>query len=224
MKYILTAAWDDGVADLTERLIRELAAGKRVLWLLSGGSNIPASISIMSNIDDDLSRALSVSLADERYGPPGHADSNWTQLLEAGFDAKNARLLPVLQKDTDFEKAVEAYEELAKAAFAANDVIIMQLGIGEDGHIAGILPDSPAAKEPTALAAGYKAPPLSRLTLTFPALSRATAAYAFAFGKPKAKALAALRSESLDPVKQPAQILKKLPEAYLYSDQVGEHA
>lgn len=224
MRYILTAAWDDGVADLTERLIRELAARKRVLWLLSGGSNITASVSIMSNIDDDLSRNLSVSLADERYGRPGHADSNWTQLLGAGFDAKHARLLPVLQEDTTFEESIETYGKLAGEAFDANDVAIVQLGIGEDGHIAGILPGSPAARESTAMAAGYQAPPLSRLTLTFPALSRATAAYAFAFGKPKKKALTTLQSKSLDPVEQPAQILKKLPEAYLYSDQVGEHA
>lgn len=222
MKYILTAAWDDGVADLTSRLVRELAAGKRVLWLTSGGSNIPSSVQIMDNISAGLSKKLSVSLADERYGEPGHSESNWAKLIEAGFEAKRASLLPVLRPDTSFKQAIQVYNELMEAAFLASDVIIAQLGIGPDGHIAGILPNSPATTAKT-LVAGYEAPPLKRLTITFTALSRITAAYVFAFGKPKQKALVAVQNRELSREVQPAQILNELPEAYLYSDQVGEH-
>lgn len=223
MKYILTAGWEDGTADLTERLVRELAGGKRVLWLTSGGSNIPASVQIMDNISATLSANLSVSLADERYGEPGHADSNWTQLMQAGFAGKAATLLPVLRPERSFQQSTQDYKELIEQAFTDNDVIIAQLGIGPDGHIAGILPESDAAKETTALVAGYQDPPLTRLTLTFPGLRRITAAYAFAFGKPKQKALMALQTASLPLAQQPSQILNELNEAYMYSDQVGEH-
>jgi 6-phosphogluconolactonase/glucosamine-6-phosphate isomerase/deaminase len=223
MKYILTAGWDDGVADLTERLVRELAAGKRVLWLTSGGSNIPASVQIMDNISADLSRNLTVSLADERYGKPGHSESNWSQLMQGSFSGKQATLLPVLRAGASFEETIRDYNQLIEKALAANDVVVAQLGIGPDGHIAGILPGSPAAAERSTLVTGYQAPPLWRLTLTFPGLRRVTAAYAFAFGKPKQQALASLQSKSLELDKQPAQILKELPEAYMYSDQVGEH-
>lgn len=224
MKYILTAGWDDGVADLTERLARELASGKRVLWLVSGGSNIPASVQVMDNIAAKLTKGLSVSLADERFGRPGHADSNWTKLTEAGFDGKQAKLLPVLRAGASFGQAVKDYEKLIEQAFADNDVMIAQLGVGPDGHIAGILPGSPAAAETEALVSGYEAPPLKRLTLTFPALRRLTAVYAFAFGEPKRQALLDIESGKSDTGSQPAQILNRLPEAYLYSDQVGEHA
>jgi 6-phosphogluconolactonase/glucosamine-6-phosphate isomerase/deaminase len=223
MKYILTAGWDDGVADLTERLVRELAAGKSVLWLTSGGSNIPASVQIMDNISANLSRNLSVSLADERYGDPGHSESNWAQLIQAGFSGKQAALLPVLQAGASFEQTISSYTKLIDEAFANHDVIIAQLGIGQDGHIAGIVPDSPAAAEKTKLVAGYQDPPLARLTLTFPGLRRITAAYAFAFGKPKQRALVSLQSKASDLSHEPAQILNELPEAYMYSDQVGEH-
>lgn len=223
MKYILTAGWDDGVADLTERLIKELAGGKRVLWLLSGGSNVPASVQIMGSISEDLSEGLSVSLADERYGRPGHGDSNWEQLLQAGFKARRATMLPVLLPGASFEQTIESYRKLADEAFSGNDVIIAQLGIGSDCHIAGILPGSAAASETTALVAGYQAPPLSRLTLTFPALRRVTAAYAFAFGKPKRPALESLQAGLSGLIEQPAQILNELPEAYMYNDQVGSH-
>lgn len=223
MKYILTAGWDDGVASLTERLVRELADGKRVLWLLSGGSNIPSSVQIMDNISSALSKNLSVSLVDERYGEPGHDESNWAQLMQAGFNSKQATLLPVLQPGISFERTVQNYTKLIEQAFRANDVVIAQLGIGPDGHVAGILPGSPAANEQTALVAGYDAPPLKRLTLTFPALKQINAAYVFAFGKPKQQALLSLRNKSEQLAGQPAQILNELGEAYMYSDQAGDH-
>jgi 6-phosphogluconolactonase/glucosamine-6-phosphate isomerase/deaminase len=222
MKYILTAGWDDGVAALIERLVRELAGGKRVLWLLSGGSNIPTSVQVMDNISDEQSKGLSISLIDERYGEPGHPDSNWAQLLEAGFDGKQATLLPVLADDLDFQAAAKRYGEMIEKAFGDNDAVIAQLGIGPDGHVAGILPGSPAA-EATGPVAAYEAPPLKRLTLTVPMLERLSAAYVFAFGRPKLQALQTLQNEDLDPKEQPAQILKRLKEAYVYSDQVGEH-
>ena len=222
MRYILTAAWDDGVADLTERLVRELAAGNHVLWLVSGGSNIPGSVQIMDNISSSLSKNLSVSLSDERYGEPGHPESNWTQLMQAGFDGKHATLLPVLQPGAGFEQAVKNYNQLIEAAFKSNDTVIAHLGVGPDGHVAGILPNSPATRAEE-LVAGYEAPPLTRLTLTFPALRKVTVAYVFAFGKPKQKALESLRDQALTPAEQPAQILNELSEAYMYSDQVGKH-
>jgi 6-phosphogluconolactonase/glucosamine-6-phosphate isomerase/deaminase len=222
MKYILTAAWDDGVADLTARLVRELAAGQRVLWLLSGGSNIPTSVQIMDNLSANHSKNLTVTLGDERYGRPGHLESNWQQLKEAGVDGKQAELLPVLEPAAGFEATRDRYGELIEQAINTNDVVIAQLGIGPDGHVAGILPGSPAVTADT-LVAAYDAPPLKRLTLAFPALRRITAAYVFAFGKPKHKTLQALHDKKLPLNEQPAQILNELPEAYLYSDQVGEH-
>ncbi|MDB5170416.1 MAG: hypothetical protein JWO35_110 [Candidatus Saccharibacteria bacterium] len=222
MQYILTTGWEDGIADLTQRLVRELTTGRNVLWLVSGGSNIKASVKIMDNIPSDLSRQLSVMLADERYGDVGHADSNWAQLLEAGFDPQHAQLLPVLQKNLTLEETAQSYNKLAGWAIADADSIIAQLGIGEDGHIAGILPGSGAAAEQIELVVGYHSESYDRLTLTLPALKSVNAIYAFAFGDTKHQALITLQSKKLDPAVQPAQILKHVPEAYLYNDQIGD--
>jgi 6-phosphogluconolactonase/glucosamine-6-phosphate isomerase/deaminase len=60
--------------------------------------------------------------------------------------------------------------------------------------------------------------------LTFPALRHITAAYAFAFGNTKQQALSTLKDRSVPPREQPAQILKQLPEAYVYSDLFEAHA
>jgi len=221
MKYILTAGWEDGIADLTQRLVQELASKKRVLWLVCGGSNVPAVTQVIDNIPSNLRQNLTITLADERYGEPGHAKSNWQQLLRAGFNAEDANLLPVLQQGLNFKQTLERYKQLIEKAYKKSDAIIAHLGIGYDGRIAGILPDSPAAQEDEAWVTGYKSSPYTRLTLTFPGLRQIDAAYAFAFGNIKRDILKTLQAKVIDPLHQPAQILKQLPEAYVYSDQIG---
>jgi len=221
MKIIHSEGFEEGIADLTQRLTNELKLGRKVLWLTSGGSNIPPAVKIMDVIPEDLSRGLTVMPNDERYGEPGHQDSNWQQLLDAGFKPKAAKTLPVLQAGLSFEDTAKAFETTAHQAFKDKDVVISQLGMGPDGHVSGILPDSPAALETKAWVTAYEHPPLRRISLTFPALRQVTAIYLFAFGDEKLPALQALRDKDLPLAEQPAQILKELPEAYLYTDQLG---
>lgn len=222
MRYILTDGWEEGIADLTQALVDNLTSGKKVLWLVSGGSNIEASVKIMNNIPDDLGSNLSVTLIDERFGALGHADSNWAQLMAAGFDGKQANLLPVLADDLSFEATAARFEELIQSAYCSNDVIVAQIGIGGDGHVSGILPDSPAADVEDKLTTFYESQPYRRLTTTFPALRKINVAYAFAFGDGKKEPLSRLLNEDLPLRQQPAQILKEIEEAYVYNDQLGE--
>jgi 6-phosphogluconolactonase/glucosamine-6-phosphate isomerase/deaminase len=222
MRFILATGWEDGVAGLTQRLASELAEGRRVLWLVSGGSNIDATVDVMETITPRLSQGLSILLADERFGPEGHGESNWTSLMKAGFKPKRALLMPVLRGQNTLEEALAHYRAIVRQAFAEHDVIVVQLGMGADGHIAGILPQSAAAQEKKELVVSYESKPYTRLTLTFPALKRADYAYVFAFGDTKAKALFDLHDKRLSLVKQPAQILKRLPDACVYNDQLGD--
>lgn len=221
MQFIHGKGTEPGATALSERLKTELSSGKHVLWLVCGGSNIAAEAEIMRNIPDDLSAQLTVTLTDERYGDVGHKDSNWQQLLEAGFDIKAGRGVPVLTGKS-LEQTVADYAQSVEELLAGSDTVIATFGIGADGHIAGVLPNSPAATETTALAAGYDSPPYTRLTMTFPALKRIDAAYAIALGDSKQAALQRLQNEDIELAEQPSQILKRLPEAYLYSDQIGE--
>ncbi|HVV66518.1 MAG TPA: 6-phosphogluconolactonase [Candidatus Saccharimonadales bacterium] len=222
MQFITCNDAREGTEKFTDRLMQELQAGKKVLWLVCGGSNIAAEAEIMKRIPPELSANLAITLTDERYGEPGHKDSNWRQLQDAGFDFKQATSLPVLQSGQSLEETAQNYDKMARQAFAGNDIVIALFGIGADGHIAGVLPDSPAAAENDMWAAGYQAGQLTRITLTFPALKQIDAAYAFAFGEAKKEALTQLQNETIELERQPSQILKYLPEAYLYSDQVGE--
>jgi 6-phosphogluconolactonase/glucosamine-6-phosphate isomerase/deaminase len=197
-----------------------LAAGEHVLWLVSGGSNIATSVAIMAELGRDLPAALprlTVMLTDERFGPVGHPDSNWQQLSAAGFNFEKVLAIPVLS-GLPLEVTIERYgQEIAKN-FSEADIIIAQFGIGADGHIAGVLPRSPAV-ESSALVVGYTADPFIRITLTPTALGQVDVAFALAFGESKKAALANLQNHDASLTAEPCQILKQLPEAYLFTDQ-----
>lgn len=205
---------------LAKQLKKDLAGKKRVLWLVSGGSNIPITVEAMKRIPKTTQPYLAVMPIDERYGPCGHPDSNLQQLHDAGFTPGKATVVPVLMpEDPSLADTVTRYEQAIKTAFDNADVIIAQLGIGPDGHTAGILPDSPATKS-RKLVAGYRGNDFERITLTPAALKKVTAAYVFTFGADRQATLKHLRDETLPLAKQPAQILKQIPEAYVYNDQI----
>lgn len=208
------------VTALADTILGALEKGE-ALWLVCGGSNIPYAVEAMRIIRErsggTLGR-LTVALTDERYGPVGHADSNWQQLLDAGFDMSGIVAIPVLT-DASLAETVETYEKGIGELFGRAH-IIAQFGIGADGHIAGVLPHTIGVSS-DALVCGYEAGPYTRVTLTLSAIERINAAYAFAFGAGKHDVLARLQNEDVPLTDMPAQVLKRIPEAYLYSDQIA---
>jgi 6-phosphogluconolactonase/glucosamine-6-phosphate isomerase/deaminase len=222
MQFVRVNNLIEGAQTLSDRLIHELSEHKRVLWLVSGGSNIPVSVTVMNKIPNELTENLSIYLTDERFGPVGHPDSNLQQLIDAGFQPKDAQLEGVLMPGVAFEETVERYDQAIVRVFEQSDVIIGQFGIGADGHIAGILPgsDSVNSKE---LVDGYSTETYTRITLTPEALLRVSIGYAYVSGDTKLTALTNLRDKDLPITEQPSQILKQIPEAYVYSDQLGDN-
>jgi 6-phosphogluconolactonase/glucosamine-6-phosphate isomerase/deaminase len=189
-----------------------------VLWLVSGGSNVPLTVAIMRSLPADIVSRLTVALSDERYGKPGHPDSNRQQLLAAGFQAGSAQVIETLQAELTLEDTRVAFDAALHTAIAAADITIAQLGIGGDGHIAGILPQS-AGLAVDRWVAAYEAAAYKRITITPPVFNKLQAAYVFVYGDTKKGALERL-SRDLPASDQPAQLLKRLAEAYVYTDQV----
>ncbi len=211
----------DGAAPLYERLVAELETGDRVLWVVPGGSNIPLSADISQRLPEELTQNLTIYLTDERYGEVWHPDSNTRQLEEAGFTPKKAVMVPVLTGGLSLQETAEHYADALADAFANADVVIGQFGMGADGHIAGMLPGSPAVTS-TELAVGYQTETFTRITMTPQAIEQVDAAYVYAFGEAKRPALENLENKDLPLDEQPAQILKLLPEAYVFNDQIGD--
>jgi 6-phosphogluconolactonase/glucosamine-6-phosphate isomerase/deaminase len=224
MQFIYTTRDSDtGVQSLIDSLSDALNLHSRVLWLVPGGSNIPIAGRVMQALLESDTHKLHIMLTDERYGIVDHIDSNIRQLREAGFEPKQATVIPTLFEGLSLEETVKKYAD--NFDHEANDAgyIIAQFGIGPDGHIAGILPGS-AASQSTELASGYNAGQFQRVTLTFPAFKRIDEAYAFVFGETKKQQLERLKAESLPLSEQPAQILRQIPEATVYNDCITEEA
>src|SRR4051812_19602153 len=99
MKFIKTSDSELVISMLSSRLITELSSGQPILWLISGGSNLVITIQVMEKIPETLTKNLAITLVDERYGDVGHSNSNLQQLIDAGFKAKQATVVPVLVQD-----------------------------------------------------------------------------------------------------------------------------
>lgn len=207
---------------VSERIITELAAGRLVLWLVCGGSNINTEVAIMKqirragqNVD-----ALTILPMDERFGPSGHADSNYQQLLDAGFDPGLAAWYDVLAKNLPLSDTVDYYTHLTENAFASVNTVVGVFGMGDDGHTAGVKPDSTALHDPAAMVVGYNSPPFVRLTLTPRELIKTNYAFVLAYGDEKTAALKRLQANNEPIEKLPARLLYDIPDVQVFNDQI----
>lgn len=161
---------------------------------------------------------LTILPTDERYGRPGHADSNHYQLTQAGFYPGPAHWIDILMQGAPLAQTVDFYGDTLVNAYDEAETVVAVFGIGTDGHIAGILPGSPATGRGQAAVAGYTATDFTRLTLTPHALRHIQVAYALSYGPGKATALGRLHKNTETLRKLPSKLLYDLPEAYVYTD------
>lgn len=219
MHYIHTDQPISQSAQHIARVIREhLAAGERVLWLLSGGSGLTIAVEAATLLaGGEHLKNLIVSMTDERYGKVGHADENWQQLLDAGFVLTGAKKYRPL-RDTDKQSTIDAFDSWIKKQFAAADFCIGVFGVGDDGHTAGIKPNTNATS-----AGGYtthfKGADFERMTITYQAIHKLDEAVIQASGAGKQVVLQQLIDRSQPLATMPAQILHKVPLTTLYTDQ-----
>ena len=204
---------------LAQELNQALNAGKKVFWLVPGGSAAQVAVAVSQVLSVDNLSNLTVTLTDERYGLVGHANANWGQLLTAGFSPAGATLLPVLTGRSIAEETTIFAQNLQKL-FDQSDYKVGLFGLGTDGHTAGILPGSPAVASHS-LAMSYQAAPFQRITMTPAAIVRLDEAVVYAVGVEKQQALKQL-AQTLPITQQPAQALKAVSRLTIFNDQQGE--
>ena len=213
------------VMTMSAAISEGLQSQHKVLWLTSGGSNVPVEVAIMRNLRNSVSKdlpLLTIVPMDERYGGAGHADSNTEALRQAGFDVGLATWLDVLANNLPFADTVVHYDAAVQNALSHADLVVGQFGIGSDGHIAGILPESPACRAGSATVMGYEWSDYTRMTMTAAALKRITLGYVVAFGDAKRDALERLQKNEESFEQLPACLLYELPEVYVYNDQLEQ--
>lgn len=163
-------------ADIGDWLAGSLAVRPRASLVLSGGSTPVPLFHALREIDIDWSR-VDITLADERWVAPEHADSNEgllrRELLQGAVGA--ARFFPMkTAAATPAEGVAECDRRLADIA-RPFDVVV--LGAGPDGHFASLFPGTEtlsqglAAEGPiTCVACTPPAAPHPRLSLSLAAL------------------------------------------------------
>jgi 6-phosphogluconolactonase len=211
------------ISPLTSKIKGALNIGP-TLWLIPGGSNIALAIAVMELLSTDLTRNLTIALTDERFGPYNHPDSNWAQLKRLGFDPKQARVIETLREgdSSDMAAVTARYNAEIDDALDNASTTIGLFGMGEDGHIAGILPGSIATNEQNyTTVVGYSSTPFDRLTITFPAIRRLSTLFLVVMGENKRIQIERLINQDLPLDVQPAQIIKQVEESYVYNDQQG---
>lgn len=224
MRFIVEGT-DKAGSVITAELTAQLRAGKRVIWLVCGGSNIPVEADIMTRLRAieglELSKLLVLPM-DERYGKPGHADSNYKQLQDAGFEAGDAFWVDVLAKGQPLEETVAYYDSLVQTSFASADHIVGVFGLGADGHTAGVKPGSPALVDDMASVVGFKWDDFTRMTLTPRELIRSDSAFLLAYGDAKKPMLEHLRQGDAPITEVPANLLHKIADVAVFNDQIGD--
>ena len=215
--FVSTNSTSDPARYVDGRILGHLADSRRVLWLISGGSCIEVAAEAARAIasSGQQLKNLTISLIDERYGPPGHANSNWAQLQAAGLHLPGATLHPVLT-GADQPATAAAFAEFLADQFAAADFRLGLLGIGPDGHTSGILPHSPAVTA-SGLAFAYDGPDFRRITTTADALAHLDEAVVYVVGQRKWPLLDRLETD-LPVADQPAQLLKTIPKLTIFTD------
>ncbi len=219
MKFIRTRGTTELEHALSSALNTALAKNEPVLWLVPGGSNISIAVKVMASLDSANLAHLTIALTDERYGSPGHADSNYFQLRQNGFNPGGAQFADLLE-GASFEETVDASSKTMEEMFAGAKTVIGFFGMGPDGHIAGILPHSPAAVSDETWMIGYDGGQFKRFTLAPFALSHIHQAFVGAFGESKLEALNNLHDKMLPITEQPAQILRHIESVTIYNDQI----
>lgn len=216
--FVKTSSSVPVVEYLVNTIQGQLKNGRKVLWLVAGGSSIPIAVEVSKMLTKSRLSNLSVSLTDERYGPIGYKDSNWQQLLEAGFILQGAKLMPVLEggnpEDTNL-----LYAGILASQLKDCDFSIGLFGIGQDGHTAGILPGSPAVATKT-LTACYDGKDFKRITTTLQTITKLNEVVVFAVGKEKWPVLDKLDSD-VSPDIMPAQLLKQVRKLTIFNDRRG---
>jgi 6-phosphogluconolactonase len=178
---------DAAAGAIAAQLTAGLNAGGHAALVATGGRS-PGPVYDRLHLADLDWPHVAVTLSDERQVDASSPSSNARLLRERLFlgPAAAARFLPL----TD-------YAEPALRLLLPFDA--MMLGMGEDGHVASLIPGSPVmaeAMDPNGRALiaespeGFGSPPVARITLTLAALLQSRAIFLLIAGEAKRQVVA----------------------------------
>lgn len=217
--------------DTAGKFIRDAVSAQpdQTILLLSGGSAVAAYTAVADAVLREELPSLAIGQIDERYGEPGHDDSNELAIeqstgLVSASQAISTPYFSMLNHGGPMTELADRYDEILRMEMKKRQVMAV-LGIGPDGHTAGILPmDGEKFDEvfqPGRLVVGYEAPgPYPRrITVTPNLLLHCSTVIVVVAGEQKT---VALRDSFISPDvpvhKTPAVLLRRCRNVHVFSD------
>ncbi|HTY30660.1 6-phosphogluconolactonase [Mycobacterium sp.] len=189
---------------LVDTIHSAVAARGRALIVLTGGGN---GIGLLRHLRRQQVDWSDVHLfwGDERYVPEDDDERNDKQAREALLDhidipSSHVHAMPASDGEfgADLSAAALAYEQLLAANAEPGQPVpnfdVHLLGMGPEGHINSLFPDTPAVRETVRMVLPVEdspKPPPQRITLTLPAIRRSREVWLMVSGAGKADAAAA---------------------------------
>lgn len=184
-------AWAEQSARLIQDAVRDafmLQGGCSVM--LTGGRSAERLYRVWQELPDfDQLRSVAFFFGDERCVPPDDPESNYGLAMRTLFAQgvpSGCSVIRIEAEDPDGEGASLRYECLLPSRI---DVLL--LGVGEDGHIASLFPDSGALGECVRRVVPVVGPkePQARITVTPVVIAHASSVFVLANGEAKAAVL-----------------------------------
>lgn len=198
------------IAETGKRLIAAIHTAitrrGRALIVLTGGSNGIALLRYLGAYREQINWAdVHLFWGDERYVPEADDERNEKQARQAlldHIDIPASQVHPMAASDKEFgddlDAAALAYEQVLAANAEPGDLApnfdVHLLGMGPEGHINSLFPDTAAVRETTRMVVPVEAspkPPPRRTTLTLKAIQRSREVWLMVCGAGKADAVAA---------------------------------
>jgi 6-phosphogluconolactonase len=190
---------------LIDTIQTAVAARGQALIVLTGGGNGIGLLKYLGTRRQQIEWSkVHLFWGDERYVPEDDDERNDKQAREVLLDhidipSSHVHTMPASDGEfgNDLAAAALAYEQLLAANAEPGQPVphfdVHLLGMGPEGHINSLFPDTPAVRETTRMVVAVedspKPPPL-RITLTLPAIQRSREVWLMVSGAAKADAAA----------------------------------
>lgn len=206
----------DVVDNLSSLLNAHLIIGKKVFWLISGGSSIPIAVQVSKTISPAFYPQLWTMLVDEIINIQ-ESETNGERLLRAGF-ATGIPFIKIYEKGLALEEMVLHFGAAIAEKIGWADVSVGQFGIGDGFHTGGIMPRSIAAETHNKLAIAYEHEEAKKITVTPGLVEKLDIVFINSLGETKRELVRHFLNSKENIYDEPTQALKLAKHCYLASD------